>query len=303
MPFKVSGRVLRVKWAFLSWTSKHWITLSIVLGFELSACGTKRQEQHQTSLWDCACLQTKASSWGCWMSVRSDRTRCRCFVPVRPLQRQTAPWLESCSRLPSGKRVGGTAAVVLGMTYCRFHGYSCGGTVIISPLLLNSLILSYISRARGQEILQCINRSTLLKGGLPSNLLVLIFFFVRIHCLGSPLSLCSGAWLSSFQWGGLVSAARRLTCTVFALSPCLCVSLFPWRRRRREIKFPHQPRQGSLWVEVKRCDSIKTSMGLTSWGLRGNLLRTMLWSSVKQIYSTLQPPDTQGFICLHYYCL
>lgn len=52
------------------------------------------------------------------------------------------------------------------MTYCRFRSYSCGGAVIIPPppLLLNSLILSYISRARGQEILQCINRSTLFKG-------------------------------------------------------------------------------------------------------------------------------------------
>lgn len=57
-----------------------------------------------------------------------------------------------------GRRQGG------GAIYCRFRGYSCGGTVIIPPLLLNSLILSYISRARGQEILQYINRSTLCKG-------------------------------------------------------------------------------------------------------------------------------------------
>lgn len=53
---------------------------------------------------------------------------------------------------------------VVGGTYCRFRSYSCGDTVIISPLLLNSVILSYISRARGQEILQFINRSTLCKG-------------------------------------------------------------------------------------------------------------------------------------------
>lgn len=38
------------------------------------------------------------------------------------------------------------------MTYSRFRSYSCGNTVIISPLLLNSVIVSYISRARGQEI-------------------------------------------------------------------------------------------------------------------------------------------------------
>lgn len=57
-----------------------------------------------------------------------------------------------------GQRQGAT-------TYCRFRSYSCGGTVIIPPPpLLNSLILSYISKARGQESLQYINRSTLCKG-------------------------------------------------------------------------------------------------------------------------------------------
>lgn len=89
------------------------------------------------------------------------------FLPARPPSSlPSAIKLESCSCLALGEwwvvgqRQWGWGAV----TYCRFCGYSCGGTVIISPLLLNSVILSYISEARGQEILQFINRSTLCKG-------------------------------------------------------------------------------------------------------------------------------------------
>lgn len=147
--------------------------------------------------------------------------------------------MESCSCLPSGKRAdgwwdGGGWRRGRGVTYCRFRSYSCGGTVLISPLLLNTVILSYICRARGQEILQFINRSTLCKGDycmayiLTSLFSLKDFFFCGFTGLPLPCSVVPYGVLSR----GSVTATRRTLCDL------LCVLLFPWRKGHREITFP-----------------------------------------------------------------
>ncbi len=104
------------------------------------------------------------------MCVRLNRTGCQYFLPAWPPQ--SSPWVRVIKWCSSRQHPGWKAVHICpqgkgwmgGVTFCRFCSYSCGCTVIISPLLLNSMILSYISRARGQEILQFINRSLLCKG-------------------------------------------------------------------------------------------------------------------------------------------
>ncbi len=145
------------------------------------------------------------------------------------VQQQTAPWLESCSCLPSGeeggwvvgRRQAGEGGTV---TYCRFRSYSCGGTVIISPLLLNSVILSYISRARGREILQFINRSTLCKGDYcMAYILTSLFSLKDFFFCGSTVSprLCSVVpdWVLSRASVTAAQRTRPVTCSVFAYHP------------------------------------------------------------------------------------
>lgn len=121
-----------------------------------------------------------------------------------------------------------------GVTYCRFRSYSCGGTVIISPLLLNSLILSYISRARGQEILQFINRSTLCKGDYycMAYILTSLFRFFRGFTVLPHLCPCPVVpdWVLSRGSVTATQHTRHVTCAVFAYHPVFVFLLFPWRR-------------------------------------------------------------------------
>lgn len=137
-------------------------------------------------------------------------------------------WLESCSFLPWGKRVDGWWDVAEGGggDYCRFRSYSCGATVIISPLLLNSVILSYISGARGQEILQCINRSTLCKGDycmayILTSLFSLKDFFSCGFTALPRFCLCSVVpyWLLSRGSVTATQSTHRVTCSMFAYQP------------------------------------------------------------------------------------
>lgn len=143
------------------------------------------------------------------------------------VQQQTAPWLESCSCLPPGKRADGWWDGGRGggmVTYCRFRSYSCGGTMIISPLLLNSVILSYISRARGQEILQFINRSTLCKGDYCMAYILTPLFSLKdfFFCGFTVLPrLCSAVpdWVLSRGSVTATQRTRRVTCSMFAYHP------------------------------------------------------------------------------------
>lgn len=147
-----------------------------------------------------------------------------------------------------GRLDGGLVAVKAGGrggAYCRFRSYSCGSTVIISPLLLNSVILSYISRARGQEILQFINRSTLCKGDYcMAYTLTSLFkdFFLWGFAVLPRCCLCSSEpdWVlsrGSLTYGLLAHTSGDLLCVCITPN-LLCVWLFPWRKGRAEIKFP-----------------------------------------------------------------
>lgn len=208
-----------------------------------------------------ACFQSSASSCGCWMCVRLNRTRCQYSVPAWPhwallsvikwcSGRQQHGW-KAAPVCPQGRgwTDGGAA---MGVTYSRFCSYSCGGTVIIPPML-NSLILSYINRARGHEILRVINRSTLFKGDYcMAYILTLIYlFFLRICRLTPSLSASSGAWLSTFKGLSYSHSACTLSDLLcVCMLPCLCVLLFPWRKGRREIKFPVSDDRGWSKSEV-----------------------------------------------------
>lgn len=124
---------------------------------------------------------------------------------------------------------GGGGGVGGAVTYCRFRCYSCGGTVIISPLLLNSVILSYISDARGQEILQFINRSTLRKGDYRmaytlTSLFGLNYFFSAVL---PRLCLCP---VGPYRVLSSSSQSAHTSCDLHCMSICLCVLWFPWRR-------------------------------------------------------------------------
>lgn len=111
-----------------------------------------------------------------------------------------------------------------GATYCRFRSYSCGSTVIIPPPpSLNSLILSYISRARDQEILQYINRSTLCKGDYCMAYILTSLFRIKDFFAADSLSYlvsvsCSAMpdWVLSRGSVTATQSTRRVTCSVFA---------------------------------------------------------------------------------------
>lgn len=106
-----------------------------------------------------------------------------------------------------------------GMTDCIFCSYSCGGTVIISPLLLNSVILSYISRARGREILQFINRSSLCKGDYcMAYTLTSLFSLKDFFSSGFTVlpRLCQGSVMPYPTLSGAQLQHTRVTCSVFA---------------------------------------------------------------------------------------
>ena len=136
-------------------------------GHHKARCQTSLWRPAEALLWDSGWMglganisaSQPASQPSTW-SLPRDIKHCRS---------KTSLGLESCSCLALGNDGWwegdvGLEAGGMPMTYSRFRSYSCGNTVIISPLLLNSVIVSYISRARGQEIFQFINRSTLRKG-------------------------------------------------------------------------------------------------------------------------------------------
>lgn len=204
------------------------------------------------------------------MCVRLNRMECHGFsanqasIELAPgmchqvAQQQTAQWSESSSYLSSERADGWWDGCKGrgGMTYCRFCSYSCGGTVIISPLLLNSVILSYISRARGQEILQFINRSSLCKGDYCMAYTLTSLFSLKdfFPPLDSPSYLVSvsAQWCFTQCCQGLsYSHAVHTLCDLLCVcvSPCHCVRPFPWTTGQREIRFPISYDKGLLWLK------------------------------------------------------
>lgn len=157
---------------------------------------------------------------------------------------------------------------------------------IISPLLFNSLILSYISRARGQEILQFANRSTLCKGDycIADNLGIFVltrrFPFLCIH------SFVSLHWQPTEHFPGVsITATQTPSCRVNRSasayhhgSVLLCShgDGGHWETEfllSRDRDFCGQSQGGRWW------DNIIISKGLTSGSLRSDLHQTMLLSA------------------------
>lgn len=178
------------------------------------------------------------------MCVRLNRTGCQYFC--QPGLHRACPVPSSSAATDStlvgnlfmsglgewwvvGQRRWGGGAV----TYCRFRSYSCGGTVIISPLLLNSVILSYIRGARGQEILQFINRATLCNGDYCMAYILTSLFSLKdfFSAVLPRLRLCSVVPYRVLSRGSVTAGhrTRRVTCSV---------SAYPWRRGGRMIKCP-----------------------------------------------------------------
>lgn len=166
------------------------------------------------------------------------------------------------------------------VTYCRFRSYSCGDTVIISPLLLNSLILSYISGARGQEILQFINRTTLSKGGLlygiyPNLFVYSMSFFPRRFAVLPRLCLSPVVpdWILS---RGSVTATQRtrcVTCFVLAYHPSSVFYRSHGEGGCTEIGFPVGDGIAAFVVEVNGKE-VCQHQNIHTRGLKRNLHQT-----------------------------
>lgn len=213
------------------------ITFPIVLLFGWSANKTitKHQAQCLTSL---CCVQLVSrvmrpaeaaecvSGWiGQGANISASQASIELALCHQVVQQQTAPWLESCSCLALGNdgwwdRGGGEGGAV---TYCRFRSYSCGGTVIISPLLLNSVILSYIRGARGQEILQFINRSTLCNRDYCMAYILTSLFGLKdfFSAVLPRLRLCSVVPYWVLSRGISYSRSSHTSCDLL----CLCISM------------------------------------------------------------------------------
>lgn len=230
------------------------------------------------------------------MCVRLKRTGCQYFLPARPPQSRPGSVSSSSAAADStlvGKlfmcalREGWVVVAVGGGTYSRFRSYSCGDTVIISPLLLNSVILSYISRARGQEILQFINRSTLCEGDYcMAYILTPLFSLEDFFFCG--FSVCVQWCLAEFFPGSQLQPLGThvvwpVLCLSVSLSLCFTV---PMENRTHRDRVSQQLRYGSLWLESKERwrDGISISEGLTSRGCRGNVV-----VKLSQTYSSTQP--------------